>query len=330
MLDNYSDKMPISSTTSYGAYMFVRFLNLGAFAATVYLIGCVTRRRGLTPVVARTVELAALVALAGIYLYYAPLIGLPEPPRGRIGTQGGAQIELSGYYDFHRAIGTFREASIFAQWLAPLLCLSFLHSGVRRIVSVGLIGTTLMLTGSLTGFIGVAGGIAIAALIVYRGRIGMLKVVLVVGVFVAVAISLAFWSVPTAEIPPRAEAFQKCSRVESRPCVSEGVSGTDRAYIYDYVGSAPAPVFGVGLGNSGLDLAEAIGSPLPGAFLSIYLNTYYSLGPLGVILLCVFLLAPIVRAALCPFAERKDLFWFLAAYCTVSLNSEPRATNSLQ
>ena len=318
-LDDYASKMPVLSTTSYGVYMFLRFLNLAAFAANVYLVGCVARGRGLSPVIARTAEFALLIAIVGLYLYYAPLMGLPEPPRGRTGTNGGAQSELSIYYDFHRAMGTFREPGIFAEWLMPMFCLSFLHSGARRIVCLAAIGTMLMLTGSLTGFFGLAGGTIIAAIIVYRGRAGMLKVILVAGVFIAIAVGMFTLLVRTYSGIATAQSSNISDMLTRRitPMLSEGVSGTDRAYIYNYVASAPAPVLGVGLGNAGLVLSESIGLNFPGSFLSLYLNTYYSLGPFGLALLAVFLLAPVVRAARCTFAERKQIFWLLAAYCAV-------------
>jgi hypothetical protein len=322
-LHDYSDEMPPLSTTSYAVYIGLRFLNILSFAAMVWLITFVGRRRGLRPVVERAVEIAALIALVGFYLYYASLAGLPEPPRTRIGTQGGEQILLSSYYAFHRALGTFREPSHFAEWLAPTFCLAFLHRGFRRIICLVLIGTVLLLTGSLTGILGFAGSVVAAAIIVYRGRVSAVKMLALVALAVAITMSLFAASVKTYNRRDAAEQNRNILEVvmnRVQPLLSEGMEGSNRAYVYNYLRSAPTPILGAGIGNAELEFAQAVGSPLPGSFLSIYFNTYYSLGPIGVGLLATFLLVPVARAALRPFNQRKSLFWILASYVAVLIS----------
>ena len=319
---DYASKMPVLSTTSYGVYIFLRFLNLATFAAVTCLVTFVARRRGLRLLVERVVQIAVLISVVGLYLYYAPLVGLPEPPRTRNATQGGEQALLSTYYAFHRAMGTFREPSHFAEWLMAPFCFAFLYTGLKRIISLAFIGTALLLTGSLTGIFGIIGGVVAAGIIVYRGRVTLLKAVPAAAVSIAIVGILFASLVRTYSGKSVRQNANILEVVVDRitPILSDGVSVSNRGYVYDYVRSAPTPLLGAGLGNAGLDFAEAIGSSLPGTFLSMYFNTYYSLGPIGLTILIIFLLAPIARTTLRPFRERKRLFWFLAGYIAMLIS----------
>src|SRR5207248_9563510 len=117
---------------------------------------------------------AVLVSIAAIYIYIAQQLDLPEPPRSRLGTSGGAQA-VRFTYDFHRATGTFREPGLLASWLIVPFFICLTMRGAIPTVSAALIGGTLLLTGSLAAIVGVGIGLGVAALTGVRAGKGHLR-----------------------------------------------------------------------------------------------------------------------------------------------------------
>ena len=164
----FEGMMPAYATLPYWLFVTLRYASVLSFLSAFYLgfwLLWAGRRRDLSHAIVRIGVIFAVVAL---YIYVAGLVGLPEPPRTRLGTGGfagqvTAEFSSAGLM-FRRAIGTFREPSHLADWLLLPFFLSLGRPGVRARVATALIALTLLLTVSLQGIISVI--VAMAAVTV--------------------------------------------------------------------------------------------------------------------------------------------------------------------
>lgn len=311
---DYASLMPPLATTSYPVFLGLRFINLFAVAAQLYLTYYLLCNGYRHEVFKTLVTIGGIVALAAIYIYVAQVFTLWEPPRTRIGTQGEEQGTIFSYA-FHRAMGTFREPSHLAEWMLVPFFVSLLQSQLRSFVWPMLMGSVILLTGSLTGILGGVLGFAIATLILNPIRLSTLK--LTVALVIIAGISYVLFSVLVVSYSDTNTDLFSVIWDRVRPILEGGMDATNRDYIYEYFATEPIPPLGQGLGNAGLYFSNYYGTELVASFLSLYFNTLYSTGYVGLALLSVFLLRPILairRISRGQDIQRKQIL--LAAYCS--------------
>jgi hypothetical protein len=295
MLRDYPALMPAQATAPYPIYMALRFLNLLAFIAAVALTFWLLRQGYRETLVRRIVWIGTLAALAGIYIYFAQVQGWWEPGRSRLGTDGGEQT-TNFAYAFHRAMGTFREPSHFAEWLVIPFFLSFAHKSRWKGLHTAAMAAALLLTGSLTGMLAIVGGLTGALALGNPFRGGRLKVPLRLAA-VAVVGFILFNAVAVGNNVGETADLVKVFSTRIAPILEGGMGQSNRYYVYDYVGSQPIPLVGAGLGHAQLSFSLAHGASVVTSFLSLYLNTLFSLGVPGLALLLLLLGVPVVRLA---------------------------------
>jgi hypothetical protein len=232
------------------------------------------------------------LSLFALYVYVAQIYGLPEPPRSRMGTSGGEQaVRFS--YQFHRAIGSFREPSHLAEWLIAPFYLSLLRRGRWAWLASTLIAFAMVLTGSLTGLASVALGF-LAALLWLQSPRQLLRMAWSYALPFAGAVVLFSALAVSYDDSAANLAGTLWSRIE--PILETGsFQATNRASVYTYLENNPPAFFGRGLGNSNLEYAASVGSPAVTSFLSLYWNVLYSCGYPGLALMVWFLSRPLLR-----------------------------------
>jgi hypothetical protein len=290
---DYTVLMPQLSTLPYGMFVLLRLFLLVAFAATAMLVYWLLVHGYQERMVKLTVRIGAWVAAFALYVYVAQLVGLPEPPRNRMGTTGAEQATVF-QYAFHRAMGSFREPSHLAEWLTVPLFFSLAGRRFLNTRSI-LMASAILLSGSLTGILGAGLAFLLALLLSNPFKLNNFRVL--VRLSLAGVLALVMFQAFVTDYGGNSGA-DLFSVVEDRvrPILFEGgIKSTNRYYVYDYAAQSPAPFFGYGLGNSNLRLSDFLDEPIVSSFLSLYLNTLYSLGYPGLILLLVLLLAPPIR-----------------------------------
>jgi O-Antigen ligase len=312
MLFDYPARMPPGATSPYPVYVALRFMNLLSFAAAAALVVWLLRRGHREVVVRRIVWTGSMVAAAGIYIYFAQVNGWWEPGRTRMGTAGGEQA-VAFAYAFHRAMGTFREPSHFAEWLVLPFLLSFTYRARGRNVHVALMAVALLLTGSLTGMAGVLGGLAGAVMLGNPFRPDRIKLM----ARLALAGTLAFLGFNALVVSNRSNDTNLFEVFRDRiiPILGGGLGESNRGYVYEYTASRPLPFVGSGLGNAQLEFSAASGNTIISSFLNLYLSTWLSLGVVGIVLLALLLGIPVLRLARQPrYRTAPELMPLMAAY----------------
>lgn len=292
LMYDYANKLPVGATTQYSAFVTLRLVSIVAFSAATF-VGYSAMLRSPTQVLRIVYSVGCLVALLSIYIYFAQVFGAWEPPRSRLGTNGGEQVTRFTYA-FHRAMGTFREPSHLAQWLVLPVFSSFAF-GASTFVKFLLVAV-LLLTGSLTGIIPTFSMLTISALLLMlkakrANKLFVLATMLIVCV-------LAYGAFGTVAVTQAASEVTLAGVILKRvaPILEEGgMLNTNRGYVYRYWQGRDIPFLGVGLGHSNLLLSEFLGHYLVTSFLNLYMATYIALGAPGVALLGVLLLSPIYR-----------------------------------
>lgn len=287
---SYSAMMPAAATTSYPLFIALRYWAFFVFAALPFLV-VLRARETTTDRIALTIRLAGtIVAVFALYLYAAHVLGLPEPPRNRVGTSGIADQATTFTYGVDRALGPFREPSHMADWLLLPLCLSFGQSQWQTLV----IGMAFLLTGSLGGVIG-AGAALLTALALSRRSTGAQRLRIAgKGLFVAPILLVGVVLIPG--VGPRLFDVLR-ERVVN--IATGGFAASNRFYIALFVRAVPPPILGPGLGNSNIEFTNFLGVPAVASFTSLALNMLYSLGIIGLV---VFALA-LLRLALPAFEK---------------------------
>ena len=317
--DGLSHNMPWATTTSYTTFVLLRVVAWMAFGCQVLLFYSLGARFGVDTVARRIIRVATWVAAFAIYVYVAQTVGLPEPPRNRIGTSGEEQV-VHFTYAFHRAMGSFREPSHLAEWLVLPLFATLVMPGRQHVRIAVLLGSAMLLTGSLTGLSGcVVGAVVAAALfkVLKPGRGLMGPVILRLLILVCVA-GAAFAALAVANDEGSTDVLSVLwERVQS--LLNEGAAGSNRDYVYEYAAEHGWTLWGQGLGNPNLRFAHDLGSSAPVSFLSLYLTVLYSGGVLGLGLLVLLLSVPLRAACrasrMVQGPPRMQLFWMVSAYC---------------
>lgn len=311
-LENVAQIMPAYASTPYIAFISLRFINLLSFISVVYLVYWLLINGYKDSVVKWTVIIGSIISLAAVYIYFAQVYGLPEPPRNRLGTGGGEQA-TTFTYAFHRASGTFREPSLLAEWLVVPFFLSLIYRRGKPNIHTIIIGTTILLTGSLTGIIGAFLGV-VGAFFVNRSfsSIGM-KSLLYLGLILLFI--LLIFSVIAVSYEKKTANIIKVIVDRMVPIAEGGVEQSNRAFVYEYISDNKPMVLGVGLGNSNIVFTDYMNSDNVVSFSSLYVNILYSGGIFGIILLIIFLAGPLIGVLKTRyFRDRPEFLFLLAAY----------------
>lgn len=290
----YGAWMPPQATAPYPIYLTLRFLTLLTFAAAAGLVFWLLRHGHRDRLVRAIVWTGTLGAAAAIYIYFAQVNGWWEPGRTRMGTGGGEQPTAFAYA-FHRAMGTFREPSNLAEWLVLPLFMSFAWRGRGRHLHTGVIAVALLLTGSLTGLLGIFTGLAGALVLSNPFRRGAVKLTL----RLTAALGLALVVFGSLAVGTGENAADLLAVVGDRivPILEGGIGESNRAYTFRYMASRPIPFVGEGLGNANIGFTSATGSSIMLSFLSLYFNVLATTGVIGLAMLLGVLAPPVVRLA---------------------------------
>lgn len=309
---DYARLMPPLASSPYPVYLALRFMGLLTFAAAAALVYYLLQNGYREALVARVVWVGGLASVAAVYIYFAQVNGWWEPGRTRMGT-GGAEQATQFAYAFHRAMGTFREPSHLAEWLVLPFFLSFSYRGRGWLALMVALSSALLLTGSLTGLVSIAGGLGTALVLgnpLSRRRLRVpLSLAAVAGlgllVFNAVAVSngtsaAGLWEVVSGRMAD---------------VLTGGLGASNRSYVYEYTGAQPLPLLGAGLGHANLLFGASDQSAIISSFLNLYLNYLFSLGIPGVVLLALLLARPAARLVRAPgYRHDPGLMLLMAAY----------------
>lgn len=283
--------MPRLATTGHFAFVALRFFSLLTHVSTIAATYWLVRRVGLRPAAQVIANIGFLVAIAALYIYAAQLLGLPEPPRTRIGTTGGEQATTFSYA-FHRAMGTFREPSHLAEWLILPICMSASIPGTRSSLRTMLLLGVLFLTGSLTGLLGLASALGLACILFRRYPRPRQALAVVFACSAALLMFTEFASLGRTD----ASLFDTLlNRIT--PILDSGMTASNRGHVYEFLADHSSPLLGFGLGNSNLLFSLAQGSLIVESFLSLYINAYFSTGLIGLVILLLALGQPLAYAA---------------------------------
>lgn len=312
-LRDFAGRMPEMATTPYPVFITLRFLAFLSFAGTVFLVYWLLVRGHQERIVRWIVWIGTAMGAVALYVYVAQLNGWWEPVRSRMGTGGGEQATVFTYA-FHRAMGTFREPSQLAEWLVLPFFLSFTYRSRIPWAPTICMGSALLLTGSLTGIVGTLAGLLGAVILTNPFSAARLR--LLAQVTLALAVSMVvFDRLAMAYGPAKVGLFEVLQERLEPILFAGGMEESNRGYIYEYVASQPFPVFGAGLGNANIVFAEHQGNPLMVSFISLYHNSLFSVGLVGLVLLAAFLVRPLLGVRRVPSHARDRRFLvLLAAY----------------
>jgi hypothetical protein len=290
---HFAPLLPIGASLPYPLFISVRFINVLSFAAAYYLAYWV-QTRGHRSLLIRRVVLAGLgITILAVYIYAAERLGLPQPPRTRMGTGGGEQV--TGTFStadmrYSRMLGTFREPSHLAEWLLIPLFLTLAQRGWRARAGAALMVASMLLTVSLTGILSALAGWLGGIVLLNPLRVANLK-----KVAVGAALILVLFFVVQNLTAGMGLSVYSVLNARTLDLIEGGIGGSNRAYVYEFMSAHPPPLLGYGLGNGNIYFSNISGSTLVNSFLSIYVSTFYSTGIVGFTLLAMFLVTPIVR-----------------------------------
>lgn len=278
--------MPSLAPTPYQIFILTRFVVLIGFVCIVTFTYKIALNYGLDLFLNILFFVMFILVVAALYIYIAQIFGLWEPPRTRLGTGGQDFLrnQISFSYMFHRALGTFREPSHLAEWLISPMLLLFVYKDYKAKFLLVFAGLALVLTGSLLGVLMLLVGWFLLA--IFAKKTTVIKIssisIAVLGVgllFSYFVLKIKFFEVV---IPRMLDLFQG------------GVVETNRAYVYEYFMRATPSFFGYGLGNANLVFSEYSHSALISSHSSLFVNMWFSLGPIGVFIMVIFLFRALV------------------------------------
>ena len=277
----------------YYIYLFLRYVSFLSFFAIFIIIFRVCNKSNFEKLANFLITLSFFVSLYAIYLYVGNFLDFPNIiPRNRSGTAGfGSFQSLTFTYGFHRAIGTFREPSLFAQWLIFPLLLSFSNFKIKlRNLKKFILSITFLLTGSLAGilslFISLISYFSLEFILIrrfyffklYKSKLLLAFLFIIFLVFINQFFDMNYW-----------ETLYE--RIE--PLIKYGITSTNRGYIYSGESIVNPSLFGLGLGNYQILAAEKTGMKTLYSSLSIYISYFNSFGFFGFTIFLGILAYPI-------------------------------------
>lgn len=307
--------MPENASTAYSAFIFLRLLKLLAFISMVVITLNILKRYGFINTSMHLSNIGFLIALYSFYTYFATLYNLPEIPRTRVGTSGG-EATTTFTYAFHRATGTFLEPSHLGEWLTLPFLLSFIDKRRFVVFKRFTMGLVIMLTGSFGTILSIflALGLTVLGLLIdFRRRLLMLNMLktlflaILLGTLSFLFINLILSGLFIDQLSERLYQI-----------VGSGLAGSNRGYVYLFLENNPIPFIGYGLGISNLLLTNSFGSPAMMSFLSLYINTLYSSGIIGFIILITALFYPLFLVVMNTGRNEKiNVFYVVWTYITL-------------
>jgi hypothetical protein len=313
---NDTPAMPPRATSSYSIFIALRVMGVISFISALTSAYSLIRSGHIQKLIDAHKKIIIFLMIVTIYIYVAQISGLWEPPRNRMGTQGQDYIEGGVHftYLFHRAMGTFREPSHLAEFLAATSLLVFSglsSSSTLRFKYLFFIGVSLclILTGSLLGIIAFFSGLMVFLFSATK-RFVLFPIYIIVLAFPLLFTANAIFNVDLiSAIAPRIDAM-----------INQGVSGTNRFDIYQAAQSLPLRLFGYGFGNASLILAQITHSDLVVAVLNLFLAILLDTGPVGLVAVLIVFLAPFFhyvgrnrRDPLFVGALASHIAWIMAA-----------------
>ena len=313
-------------------FSLLRLAKLAGFILTLWCAYHIVQRYSFEVLAKWIVAIGVVHGVIAIYFYFAQLNGWPELPRNRLGTFGTSQAVVFTY-PFHRAMGTFQEPGLFADWMLLPLFVSFQQ--LRKVgrwwnLSSGIILGAVLLTGSLAAYIALAVAACFLAFVwlVNRNRKVSFPVLcnLAVGAGILLACIQGYddthgYHVENTSQMSSFELLQQAISDRLGGLSEEGVSGTNRGYVYDYAAGTEFSLTGQGLGISNFNLTRAIGSPMPASFLNLYLAILIGTGWIGLAILAAAMAVPVVRFITSPGAliENSGMLAMYGAYAVMFL-----------
>lgn len=288
---DYSRFLPPGATTGYPIFISLRLLSFVFFATVIGLVTWLIRRGYGVRLMESIGWIGFWVSVFAIYIYVAQKFGLPEPPRSRMGTSGDAQKTVFSYA-FHRAMGTFREPSHLAEWLVVPFLFSLMSEARKFNLRAFVIGSVILLSGSLTGMMGICIGLFASTLLTLGN--GKIAIKAIGKLAIPLALGLMVFSVIASSSGGDTKGVLEVVWDRIEPILESGAQSSNRNYVYNYVDKAIWPVFGQGLGNSNLVFTYWMGTNVPNSFLNLFINVLFSLGYVGIILLGLFFLFPVI------------------------------------
>ncbi|HRK21886.1 MAG TPA: O-antigen ligase family protein [Fimbriimonadaceae bacterium] len=291
---DFASMMPEVSTSSYPIFIGLRFLVFASFSATAYVVAWILTHGDSERLFRTLIGIGTALAIVALYIYVAPALGLPEPPRTRLGTAGGEQFTTFSYA-FHRALGTFREPSHLASWILIPFFVSVGRNGVLPTIPTLLMGGALLLTGSLTGILSAAIGFLAATLLFGSKRSTGLRVSLQMSMVVAAgAVLFLVWTqVGSSE---SANLFEALGDRIVPILEAGGLEDTNRGYVFRYISDTGLPFFGLGLGHPNLVMTRDLNLNITGVFSNLYISTIARMGWIGLILMLYAFSQPLLGA----------------------------------
>lgn len=274
----YSDMLPPAATTAYPIFIALRYWNVFVFLATPYAL---LQRRQSTSVQSMysAIRVAGvLVAIFALYVLIAQALGLPEPPRNRVGTSGLSEQATS--FAVTRALGSFREPSHLAEWLLLPLCISFAQAPVWQMVCIG---SAFLLTVSLGGVVGAVAAIAVAVASSALAKKTRARPARTRSTLVPIAVAAGL----TVAVYLFGATLTQFMFTRIVDIAQGGLAASNRFYIVQYIQAVSPPMFGPGLGNSNIAFSTYLGVPAIASFTSLALYALYSLGTPGAMLMAI-------------------------------------------
>lgn len=316
----YRYMFPENVTTEYTVYIMLRNLAiLGMISETAVIYTFLQQDKKEGAVFEKYLcGLGGIVAISAIYIYVAFFLGLPVIQGTRLST-GATEQEVFHEFSssFHRAYGTFLEPSHLARWLILPLLLS-LKRWKTSWRTTCLMAVVLLLTGSLLGFLSLAGAFLLAFICFNKKseiikkfflRCGTSFIIILVLLFLFVIYLIFSENGITLITTFFSEMFW--DRIDQ--IFTGGMKVSNRGMIYEFIEIHPFPIFGYGLGNQQIIFSEFENATTLVSFLSLYFNFLYGTGYVGFLLLASFLLIPLVLFfKYRNYLEIEDFFYLIA------------------
>jgi hypothetical protein len=293
--NTYERLFPSSATTSYPLYVGLRYANLIAFLSSILIVVYFCKIGFGDRLINDVVNLGVAVAVYSLYVYIAQITGLPELiPRTRIGT-GGEEQSIEFSYSFHRAMGSFREPSHLAEWLMLPFALTFAQVNRNARYRTLIIGSALLLTGSMTGIFSIIIAFIFLLFIKILNPKGSLTFS---SSFWPIAKTFALLFIASIIIDFILDGLLfEVIKKRSLLILVDGLSKSNRDYVYEYLQTRPAiPVMGIGMGNLQIDHGLYINNALITSVLNLYINILHSFGILGFALFMSVITFPLLKS----------------------------------
>jgi len=173
------------------------------------------------------------------------------------------------------------------------------------------------LTGSVLGLLGIGAALLVGTIT----GVANVRILRRVGVAIALSVAGAYALTQLGDVPLVSVMQERLHNI-----FAGSVEASNRGYVYEYARLTMPPLYGYGLGNANLIFSEYRGSLLASSHLSLFINAWFSLGVLGVVLISGVVLRPLASRRVWRCARREPsaaaLLGGIAAWVIVYLGGE--------